>query len=182
LNGKMSALGTGLTFDPTKSWGTLLAAVATLFNAFIAAQVFPETRATFTQKDVAVLTLSFGGLLIAAPAIYNAIRWRRPKVPKKVLQDAEKKPEQPQMPTSGGEVELMGYVLTLLATSAGILGALLGQLVLVVLLINEIDNTDITAAGRWLLWLLTGAAMLYAILYVARRDNLVSARGGSLGN
>jgi MFS family permease len=168
LIGKMSALGTGLNFDPTKSWGTLLAGVATLFNAFIAAQVFPETRATFTQKDIAVLSLSFGGLLFVSPAIYAAIRWRRPYVPTKVSQDDQKKLEQPKMPTSAEDAELQGFVLTLLATSVGILGALLGQLFLVVLLINEIENIDVTAMGRWLLWFLTGALMLYAILYVAR--------------
>ena len=166
LFGERSALGTGLSFDPAKSWATVVAGVAALLTAFAGAQVFPETRALFTSKDVSVLALSFGGFLFVGPAIYNGIRWRN--VPKVPPLDGEKKPGQPQVPTLGGEMELKGYVSTLLVTSTVILGALLGQLVLVFLLINEIDNANVTTTVRWTLWILTGASMVYTILYVAK--------------
>lgn len=166
LLGEKSALGTGLSFDPTKSWATLLTGVAALLTAFRGALVFPETRALFTDKDITVLALSFAGLLFVGPAVYNGLRWR--EVPKKRPPDDEKKPAQSQVPTLGGEMELKGYVVTLLVASATILGALLGQLALIFLLIYEIENANVTTMIRWVLWILTVAGVVYAILYVAR--------------
>jgi hypothetical protein len=112
-----------------------------------------------------VLNLTFVALLFAAPAIYNVIRWRKPDVVK--LPEDDKK-TQPEVPVLGKEPELKGYALTMLVASAGILGALLGQLFLVILLIHEIVNIDVTATVRWVLWILTVAIMAYASLYVGR--------------
>jgi hypothetical protein len=61
-----------------------------------------------------------------------------------------------------------GSVLALLATSAGILGALLGQLTLAFVLVNEIENLDVTGANRLLLWAIVGLSMLYACFYVSK--------------
>lgn len=165
LIGKRSAFGTGLSFDPGKSWAALLTGVAALLTSFTALQVLP---ATFTQTEVAVLALSFGGILIVAPAVYNGLRWRKPFVPKKEPQDGKQAPEQPQAPKIDKELELSGYASTLLVSSAGILGALLGQLILVFLLIHEIENAHVTDTGRRVLWILTGAVMVYASVYVVR--------------
>jgi MFS family permease len=167
LVGKRSGLGTGLAFSPGASWATWAAAVATLTNTFVAAQIFPATRATFTHKEVLVLSFSFAVLLLAAPAIYNGLRWSEPNIPKKRSQD-DKETGQPQAPQLGKELELKGYALTLLASSAGILGALLGQLLLLIFLVNEVENVDMPPTIRWLLWLLIGLVMVYSAVYVIR--------------
>jgi len=167
LFGKRSGLGTGLAFNPGASWATWAAAVATLTNTFVAAQVFPATRVTFTHKEVLVLSFSFAVLFLAAPAIYNGLRWSKPNIPKKPPQD-DKETGQPQAPQLGKELELKGYALTLLASSAGILGALLGQLLLLIFLVNEIENVDLTSETRRLLWLLIGLVLFYAAVYVLR--------------
>jgi hypothetical protein len=165
LYGRNSGLGTGLSFVPTTSWATILTGMAALVAAFVGAQVFPTTRATLTHKDVLVLNLTFVALLFAAPAIYNVIRWRKPDVVKPSEDD---KKTQPQVPVVGKEPELKGYTLTMLVASAGILGALLGQLFLVILLIHEIENVDVTDTVRWVLRIVTVAVMAYAAVYVGR--------------
>jgi hypothetical protein len=170
LIGRRSALGTGLAFDPSKSWATIVTGIGTLSGLFVAAQVFPEIRPTLTQKDVLVLSLFFGGMIFVAPATYNVLRWRKPFVPEKRTKDGKQDsvPQQEQAPKLDKELELKGYALSLAASSAGILGALLGQLALVVLLINEIDNAYITVTARTVLWSLAVVAVVYAIVYVAR--------------
>jgi hypothetical protein len=170
LIGQKSAFGTGLAFDPSKSWATIITGIVTLSAAFVGAQVFPEIRPTLTQKDTLVLSLFFGAVIFVAPATYNVLRWRRPFVPKKRSQDGKQDPapQQAQAPKLDKEPEFKGYALPLALASAGILGALLGQLALVILLINEIDNAFITDTGRLVHWFLAAAAVVYAIVYVAR--------------
>lgn len=165
LGGKMNALGTELGFDPTKSWATVLTAVATLATSVTGATVLPETRVTFTKNDVAVLAISFGALLLVSPMIYNGFRKPKPEQPP---QDEEEDSSKTEAPALGTEPALRGYVFSLLVTSAGILGALLGQLTLAILVVNEIENVDVTDFNRGLLWALLGVSVVYACVYVCR--------------
>lgn len=163
LMGQESAFGTGLGLDFSKSWATLITIVAGLLTAFTGADIFSEERKGFTDNEITSLALSFGGLLIVAPAIYNGIRWRTPE-PLEEPEEA-KDSEKPDLPVLDKELELQGYILPLLLASAILLGALFGQIVLVFLLISEVDSATITSFAKGVLYLVTAGAALYAAVY-----------------
>jgi hypothetical protein len=162
--------GTGLGVDFTKSWATLITAVAGLLTALKGAEIFPEVHKGFTEDEIATMALVVGGLLIIAPAVYNGIRWRKPDIPEELLQAIEeeerKKSPLPKAFVLNKEFELSGYLFTLLLASAVVLGALLGQLLLTWFLITEIEAAAISVLARRLLQVVTVIAALYAIVYV----------------
>jgi len=130
-------------------------------TALVGATVFPETRVTFTKNDVAVLALTFGSLLAVAPMIYNGQRSLQAIISGKSSGGNEASSSQPQTSAPGS-------LLALLATSVTILGALLGQLILAFLLVNEIENLDVTGVDRLLLWAIVILSAVYACFYLSR--------------
>lgn len=163
----LGGMGTGLSLDFSKSWATLFTVAGGLFTTVTGAALFPETRATFTGNEIAVLSLSFGTLLIVAPVLYNSLRWHTPEPLEELPADPTKEPKAPDRPQLGKEPEAEGYIGTLLIASALVSGALTGQLVLAFLLINEIENVDTTTPIRLLLFLLVVGAGLYTLGYTA---------------
>jgi hypothetical protein len=165
LIGHTKALGTGLAFDPSKSWATLLTGLATVVTLFAGATFIPETRVMFTKNDVLVLSLTFGTLLAVAPMIYNGRRSLQASL-QAIVSGRGSGGDGAAAPSKAPGSP--GSVLALLATSAVILGALLGQLTLAFVLVNEIENLDVTDANRLLLWTIVVLGAGFACSYVSK--------------
>jgi hypothetical protein len=160
-----STLGTVLTlkFGEGGSWASIIAVVAAVLQAFTTAAIYPEERAYFSAQQMAGFILTFAVLIGFAPVLYNLVRRKQ----KKVLDDTKTpaKPQPKDPPPVLSEPQRQGYVLTLLMSSALVVWALSGQLLVVGILITQIESTNMAFEVKVLLSLILAFSAVYALVY-----------------
>ena len=106
------------SWDPNTSWASNFTLLGAVLGSIMVAGMLPNTTKFFTTTTYSALYIFFGALILLAPFVYVTTRTHDP-----------------------GSTDLHGYVWSFLLSSLITLWAVLGELVTIAFLLNELSAT-----------------------------------------